>query len=163
MTQTRLSPAPARSRDPRLYQIAVLSCLLVYGVGRLHFDVAVGRIWLTLATCLATQYLCTRLWALPRFDPRSPVISGLSLCLLLRTDLAALVVATAIVTVASKFLLRVGGRHLFNPTNVGLVVMMLATGQVSGCRPGSGAAWRSSRSCLPAWEAWWSIAPRAAT
>ena len=66
----------------------------------------------------------------PRFDPRSPVISGLSLCLLLRTDLAALVVATAIVTVASKFLLRVGGRHLFNPTNVGLVVMMLATGQV---------------------------------
>ena len=89
-----------------------------------------GRIWLTLATCLATQYLCTRLWTLPRFDPSSPVISGLSLCLLLRTDLPALVVATAIVTVASKFLLRVGGRHLFNPTNVGLVVMMLATGQV---------------------------------
>ena len=37
---------------------------------------------------------------------------------------------TAIVTVVSKFLLRVDGRHLFNPTNLGLVVMMLATGQV---------------------------------
>ena len=130
MTQIRLSPAPVRSRDPRLYQIAILSCLLVYGVGRLHFDVSVGRIGLTLATCLATQYLCMRLWTLPRFDPRSPLISGLSLCLLLRTDLAALAVATAIVTVASKFLLRVDGRHLFNPTNFGLVVMMLATGQV---------------------------------
>ena len=130
MTQTRPIPPSARGRDPRLYQIAILGCLLVYGVGRLDFDVSAGRIGLTLATCLATQYLCTRLWALPRFDPRSPVISGLSLCLLLRTDLAALAVATAIVTVASKFLLRVDGRHLFNPTNFGLVVMMLTTGQV---------------------------------
>ena len=129
MTQTRPSAA-AHTRDPRLYQIAILSCLLVYGVGRLHFDVSVGRIGLTLATCLATQYLCTRLWGLPRFDPRSPLISGLSLCLLLRTDLAGLAVATGTVAVASKFLLRVDGRHLFNPTNFGLVVMMLATGQI---------------------------------
>ena len=126
MTQTRVSQ-PA---DPRLYQITILSCLLVYGVGRLGFDVSASRIGLTLATCLATQYLCTRLWALPRFDPRSPLISGLSLCLLLRTDLAALAVATAVVTVVSKFLLRLDGRHLFNPTNFGLVVMMLATGKV---------------------------------
>ena len=127
MTQTGVSPPAA---DPRLYQIVMLSCLLVYGVGWLDFDVSVGRIGLTLATCLSTQYLCTRLWALPRFDPRSPVISGLSLCLLLRTDLAALAGATAVVTVASKFLLRVDGRHLFNPTNFGLVVMLLATGQI---------------------------------
>ena len=120
MTQTRLSAA-ARCRDPRLYQIVMLGCLLVYGVGRLDFDVSVGRIGLTLATCLATQYLCTRLWALPRFDPRSPLISGLSLCLLLRTGLPALVVLTAIITVVSKFLLRVDGRHLFNrPTSASL-------------------------------------------
>ena len=92
MTQTRVSPSAA---DPRLYQIAILSCLLVYGVGRLDFDVSASRVGLTLATCLATQYLCTQLWALPRFDPRSPLISGLSLCLLLRTDLATLAVATA--------------------------------------------------------------------
>ena len=130
MTHTRPSPPAAHGRDPRLYQIAILSCLLIYGVGWLHFDVSVGRIGLTLATCLASQYLCTRLWALPRFDLRSPLISGLSLCLLLRTGLPALAVATASVTVVSKFLLRVDGRHLFNPTNLGLVVMMLVTGQV---------------------------------
>ena len=127
MSKIRVSPPAA---DPRLYQIAILSCLLVYGVGRLDSDVSASRIGLTLATCLATQYLCTRLWALPRFDPRSPLISGLSLCLLLRTDLATLAVATAVISVVSKFLLRVDGRHLFNPTNFGLVVMMLATGQV---------------------------------
>jgi hypothetical protein len=125
-TRTRPSPPAALGRDPRLYQIAILSCLLIYGVGWLHFDVSVGRIGLTLATCLASQFLCTRLWALPRFDPRSPLISGLSLCLLLRTG--QLAVATASVTVVSKFLLRVDGRHLFNPTNLGLVVMMLVTG-----------------------------------
>ena len=38
--------------------------------------------------------------------------------------------ATAFVTLVSKFLFRVDGRHLFNPTNFGLVVMMLATGQI---------------------------------
>ena len=130
MRMTEHPPSQARRRDPRLYQIAVLGCLLTYGVGWLDFSVSVDRIVLTLATCLATQYLCTRLWALPRFDPRSPLISGLSLCLLLRTDLATLVVATAVVTVASKFLLRVDNRHLFNPTNFGLVAMMMATGQV---------------------------------
>ena len=130
MRMTEHPPSQARRRDPRLYQIAVLGCLLTYGVGWLDFSVSVDRIVLTLATCLATQYLCTRLWALPRFDPRSPLISGLSLCLLLRTDLATLVVATAVVTVASKFLLRVDDRHLFNPTNFGLVAMMMATGQV---------------------------------
>ena len=127
---TKIPSSPAVRRDPRLYQISVLGCLLVYGVGWLGFDVSMHQVGFTLATCLATQYLCTRLWALPRFDPRSALISGLSLCLLLRTDLAMLAVATAIVTVASKFLLRVSGRHLFNPTNFGLVVMMLATGRV---------------------------------
>ena len=127
MTQTRVSPPAA---DPRLYQIAILGCLLVYGLVGLDFDLSASRIGLTLATCLVTQYLCTQLWGLPRFDPRSPLISGLSLCLLLRTDLATLVVVTAIVSVLSKFLLRVDGRHLFNPTTFGLVVMMLATGQV---------------------------------
>ena len=60
MTRTRPWPLAAHSRDPRLYQIAVLSCLVIYGVGRLHFDVSVCRIGLMLATCLTTQYLCTQ-------------------------------------------------------------------------------------------------------
>jgi Na+-transporting NADH:ubiquinone oxidoreductase subunit NqrB len=84
----------------------------------------------TLAVALATQLACTRLWNLPAFDPRSALISGLSLCLLLRSNSLLLVSATAAVTVASKFLLRWRGKHVFNPTNSGLVVMMLATGQV---------------------------------
>jgi Na+-transporting NADH:ubiquinone oxidoreductase subunit NqrB len=68
------------------------------------------------------------LFRLPAFDPRSATISGLSLCLLLRTNSDVLAVAAAFATVASKFLLRWNGKHIFNPTNFGLVATMLATG-----------------------------------
>lgn len=67
---------------------------------------------------------------MPRFDPKSALISGLSLCLLLRTNDAWLAALTAVVAVGSKFVLRVHGKHVFNPTNFALVLMMLATGQV---------------------------------
>ncbi|HEX3526306.1 MAG TPA: Na+-transporting NADH:ubiquinone oxidoreductase, subunit NqrB, partial [Thermoanaerobaculia bacterium] len=84
-------------RDPRLYQILVLALLLVYGVTRLDLEVTVPRAILLLATALLTQAVCTWLWRLPAFDPRSALISGLSLCLLLRTNSAALAVAAAVV------------------------------------------------------------------
>ena len=72
--------------DPRYYQIAALSSLLIYGVGWLGFDIEWPQIVISLGTVLITQYACTRLFRLPSFDPRSPLISGLSLCLLLRTN-----------------------------------------------------------------------------
>src|SRR4029079_10352776 len=36
----------------------------------------------------------------------------------------------AAITIAGKFLIRVRGKHLFNPTNGGIVAMLLLTGQV---------------------------------
>ena len=116
--------------DPRLYQISMLTCLLVYGVFRLDFEISVARALTILASTWGTQYACTRLWRLPAFDQRSAWISGLSLCLLLRTNDPTLAIATAVVTIASKFLIRFDGKHLFNPTNFGIVFMMLVTGQV---------------------------------
>lgn len=117
-------------RDPRLYQILVLAALLVYGIVQLDFDVTLPRAALLLGTALLTQAACTRLWKLPAFDPRSALISGLSLCLLLRTGSPLLAVVAAVVTVASKFVLRIDGKHVFNPTNFGIVALLLATGQV---------------------------------
>ena len=118
-----LKPRPPL--DPRFYQIAVLSGLLVYGLGWLHFDITPDRAALLLGTALLTQYACTRIWRLPKFDPKSALISGLSLCLLLRTNYPAVAVLCAVVTVSSKFLLRWNGKHLFNPTNFGLVFLMV--------------------------------------
>src|SRR6185436_15445719 len=95
------------ARDPRHYQIATLTSLLGYGVFGLDFEIGAVRAAAILCTALLTQSICTRVWRLPSFDPRSPLISGLSLCLLLRTNDVALAVVAAIVAVASKFLIKV--------------------------------------------------------
>ncbi len=116
-----------RRVDPRLYQIAVLGSLLTYGVLRLGLAIRLDVALVILATALATQWSCTRLYGLPRFDPRSPLISALSLCLLLRTGSLSLAAAAAVITIASKFLIRARGKHVFNPTNFGLAAMMLIT------------------------------------
>jgi Na+-transporting NADH:ubiquinone oxidoreductase subunit NqrB len=116
--------------DPRLYQIATLTLLLAYGTLFLRFDIRPVQVVVLLATALATQWACTAAWRLPRFDPRSALISGLSLCLLLRTNFLWLAVLCAVVTIASKFILRLRGKHLFNPTNFGIVLLIATTGQV---------------------------------
>ena len=120
----------ARRWDPRLYQIGTLSLLLLYGIFWLDLEVLPHQALAILGTVLLAQFAGTCLSGLPRFDPRSALISGLSLCLLLRTNDPALAVFTAVVAIASKFILRVRGKHIFNPTNIALVAMMLATGQV---------------------------------
>lgn len=120
--------SPARPLDPRLPQIAALASLLAYGLLRLDLEVGPARAAIILATALATQYACTRAWRLAAFDARSALISGLSLCLLLRTSSTALAVAGAVLAIASKFVVRVQGKHVFNPTNFALVALLL-TGQ----------------------------------
>jgi enediyne biosynthesis protein E5 len=117
-------------RDPRDYQISVLGGLLAYGLLVLQFDIQWPQVLLTLAAVLLVQRACTAIWRLPRFDAKSALISGLSLCLLLRTNDLWLVIAAAIITISSKFLLRIRGKHIFNPTNFGVVVLLIATNAV---------------------------------
>jgi hypothetical protein len=116
--------------DPRHYQIAVLSVLLIYGLGWLEFDIAWPQLVVSLGTALLVQYACTEISGLPSFDPRSPLISGLSLCLLLRANTLLLGFLTAVVTIASKFVLKRDRKHIFNPTNFGIVAMIALTNQV---------------------------------
>ena len=122
--------ASRRALDPRLYQISMLGCLLGYGMLRLDFEITTARAATLLATALLTQYVCSRLWSLPAFDARSAWISGLSLCLLLRTNSPGVAIAAAVITVASKFIIRFNRKHVFNPTNFGIVATMLLTGDV---------------------------------
>jgi hypothetical protein len=123
-------PRPRPRLDPRLYQIAVLAALLVYGVAALDFEVDLRTAAVIVATALVVQGLGGRLAGLPRFDPKSALISALSLCLLLRTGSAALAAAAAAVAIGGKFLIRVRGKHVFNPSNLGLVALMLVSDRV---------------------------------
>jgi Na+-transporting NADH:ubiquinone oxidoreductase subunit NqrB len=118
------------SADARHYQIAVLVSLLIYGMNWLGFDVGWEQVVILLSTVLVTQYLCGKLAGLAIFDPRSPLISGISLCLLLRTNDPMFMVAAAVITIASKFLLKWRYKHIFNPTNLGIVLMIIVTGEV---------------------------------
>ena len=126
-----------RGGDPRPYQICVLSTLLLYGALALDFEVTLGRTAGVVGTALLVQLVCSRLWRLPRFDPRSALTTGLSLSLLMRSDQTGLLLLGACVAVASKFLIRRDGKHVFNPSCLALVVMMAATSE-------SGAVWVSA-------------------
>ncbi|HET9250734.1 MAG TPA: RnfABCDGE type electron transport complex subunit D [Candidatus Eisenbacteria bacterium] len=116
--------------DPRYWQVLALSCLVLYSLFWFHFSTSLIQVALTLGTALATQYACTRIWRLPAFDPKSALISGLGLCFLLRTNLPLLAAATAVIAIASKFLLRWKGKHVWNPTNFALVAMLALSDRV---------------------------------
>lgn len=110
--------------DPRLYQIASLSTLLLYGLLFLHFDVSHWQIVLTLGTALLTQFAATQFFHLHAFDPKSPLISALSLCLLLRTNDLAVAALASFTAIGSKFVIRWNDKHVFNPTNLALIVTL---------------------------------------
>lgn len=111
--------------DPRYYQISILSLLLIYGLYFLDFEIRLSNASAILITAQITQFCFTRLFDLPEFDPRSALISSLSLCLLLRSDTMLLAVLASFIAIGSKFVIRWNNKHIFNPTNFALVIMIL--------------------------------------
>jgi len=110
--------------DPRLYQITTLTLLLLYGILFLHFEINLLQIIVIITTALIVQFTWIKILMPTVFDWRSPLISSLSLCLLLRTHVWLLLLTTVIITISSKFLLRYRDKHIFNPTNFGLAIMI---------------------------------------
>lgn len=137
--------ARALAADARHYQIAILAALLAYAVGVLGAPIAPATVLVAVTVALTTQAVATALLArragatttsAPAFDFRSPLISALSLSLLLRTDTLVVVALGALVAIAGKFLIRVRGKHLFNPTNLAIVVLLLAVPEHAWVSPG---------------------------
>lgn len=122
--------------DPRLYQIAALSGLLAYGLIFLALDVTGARCALVLAAALLSQRFWTWAVNLPFYDPKSALISGLSLCLLLRSNSPAVACLSAVLAVSSKFIFRFKEKHLFNPTNFSIVVLLLLLPEQVWVSPG---------------------------
>jgi Na+-transporting NADH:ubiquinone oxidoreductase subunit NqrB len=114
--------------DPRYLQLASLGALLTYGLFGLDFEVRPANAVVIAITAQVVQYLAdTRQGR--RWDPRSAAITTLSLCLLLRTNSVFVAGLASAVAIGSKSLLRINGKHVFNPANLGIVVAVLATGQ----------------------------------
>ena len=140
----------ARLRDPRYYQIAVLACLVGYGTVALDFGIRPENAAAIVITALLVQFAGTRAAGLPRFDPLSPLITSLSLTLLFRTDVTAIAALAALVAISSKFLIRVRGKHIFNPANIAIVTLMVSTDHawISSGQWGSAAMGAFAIACL---------------
>jgi enediyne biosynthesis protein E5 len=140
----------SRLRDPRYYQVAVLTSLLAVGINILDFGIRWQNAVTIILTAQLVQFLGTRLVGLPRFDPLSAVITSLSLTLLLRTEFASLAAAAAVIAIGSKFLVRFRNKHIFNPANVALVSLMLLSDSawVSSGQWGSAAIGAFALTCL---------------
>ncbi len=121
--------------DPRHLQILILSSLLAFGLASNVIDTSLAHIAAAAAGAFAAQLVgCFMIASRPRL--LSPLITTLSLCLLLRTDAALFMALAGAVATGSKFALRVGGKHLFNPANAGVVIMLLLSASLL-----PGAAW----------------------
>jgi len=129
-----MRPPAVLPRDPRLLQIAFLASFLVLGVACLGLQVALWMPPVLLASTCAVQWACERALRLPSSGLRSPIISALGLSLLLRTDALWVPPLAAAIAIGSKFLIRVRGKHVFNPTMLGLTVCILVSGH-AWCSP----------------------------
>lgn len=98
--------------DARHFQIAALATLLGFNVAFLDFGARPLNSALAIVASLATQALCSRVARLPAIDLRSPLITGLSLSLLLRADEPWVHALAAAIAIGSKFVLRIDGKHI---------------------------------------------------
>ncbi len=148
-------PQPPRflsqlTADPRHGQILTLGSLLIYGLGWLQFDIGLAQVAVTVASALAVQRLGDWWTGAPwHSGAKSALISALSLCLLLRTDALWMAAVGSTIAVGSKFLVRVRGKHVFNPTNGALVALLLTTdlAWISPGQWGTAAAFAFTMAC----------------
>ncbi len=73
-------------------------------------------------------------------DLRSPLITGLSLSLLLRADAAWVHALAGVIAIGSKFIFRLDGKHIWNPAGFAIVVLLFAMPSHIWISPG---AWGS--------------------
>jgi enediyne biosynthesis protein E5 len=110
--------------DARHLQIGALALLLAINFAAIDFGARPLASFYALGACLFAQVVCSKLAKIP-LDLRSPLITGLSLSLLLRAEDPWMHALAGFIAIASKFLLRVYGNHVFNPAGFAIVVLLL--------------------------------------
>lgn len=111
--------------DARHFQILFLSSFLTYGVLVLDWSADAWKFLTIIGTALGTQALFAR-WRGQGLDTlKSALISSLSLCILFKANHYATYALAAFLAIAGKYLLRVDGKHLFNPANFGIIGTIL--------------------------------------
>ena len=136
-------------KDARYFQIIFQSIFLSYGILFLHWR---NESWLYATyfiTGLAVQFVCEYFLGkknvpfLQRLKNGIPsvLISSFGLSLLLKTNYWWVAVFAAAVSILSKYIIRINGKHIFNPSALGIVAAIFLTGNawISPGQWGSGA------------------------
>jgi Na+-translocating ferredoxin:NAD+ oxidoreductase RnfD subunit len=130
--------------DPRVTIAAALTAYTVLGQTVLFFNRDVAQlVTATLTACLVDAvlaYLVSRVLLVPL----SAYITGLSLGILLESYDPRVHVLAAVWAIASKYLVRDREGHIFNPSNFGVVAMLVLGRGLASVAPGSqwgGRAW----------------------
>src|SRR3954470_15671057 len=126
--------------DPRLHLAAVITTLQVLGQVEFHFRVSIAQILLALGTSALLEVVIALRMHRVLMWPASAMLTGNGVAFILRVpgthhgDWWSLrgwwiFVGTAAVSLLSKYVIRWRGTHIFNPSNIGLVVCFLALGR----------------------------------
>ncbi len=127
--------------DPRLHLAATITSLQVIGQVGFHFRLSIAQILVALATsavlevAIAVRQQHVLLW------PASALLTGNGVAFVLRVPGTQhgdwwslrgwwIFAGTAAVALVSKHALKWRGAHIFNPSNIGLVVCFLALGRL---------------------------------
>ena len=132
MTAPTIADAPAAPRAPRRPRFdtrylapALITCVLVAGQISFGFLESWSRTFLAIATAILVELVVVR--ALYGKWPHlaSAYVSGISVGILVRSPAFWPYALCAAISIVSKYVLRVQGRHIWNPTNFGVVAMLL--------------------------------------
>jgi len=111
--------------DQRLLQSIFLQSLFLYAW--FYLKIPHITLWyvLTIFVSIETfQYYFSNFFKIP-YDFKSAMISGTSIIVLLSTDSWQVAVFCTFFTIASKFLIRANGKHIFNPNNFGIILTII--------------------------------------
>ncbi|BAS59533.1 hypothetical protein NIES2135_09370 [Leptolyngbya boryana NIES-2135] len=115
-------------QDARIYQILFLSLFLLVGIVTRDWSLHLSMVGTAIVTCLGSQWLMTRI-SEQSFTQSFPsaLVTALGMSVLLRADHYLTIVLACSAAIASKFILRIGEKHLFNPGNFGIITALLLT------------------------------------
>lgn len=108
-----------RLTAPLLITLILLGAHWSYGVLRGYEAIA-----LAVLSALATEFLLRRVFIGQRHHLASAYISGISIAILVHAPVLWPYAVGAGLSILSKYLLRVKGRHLWNPSNFGICVLL---------------------------------------
>jgi Na+-transporting NADH:ubiquinone oxidoreductase subunit NqrB len=111
--------------DARLFQLSFQATLLTLGVLLRDFSLLPAQMALALISATATQGFWLKVFKLKTVGYLSPLITGFGLSLLLRADTLWLHPLVAALAISGKFLIRIRGKHVFNPANFGVGLALL--------------------------------------